>query len=87
MQTDPNWSNFFFDPVTKKVCPTYSLHVYQQLLLQKNEKLLPKQLPLWNPIVCVFLVEFHIVKVKCLVQEPKTERNPNLGKYIRILTQ
>jgi len=22
MQTDPNWSNFFFDPVTKKVCPT-----------------------------------------------------------------
>jgi len=20
MQTDPNWSNFFFDPVTKKIC-------------------------------------------------------------------
>lgn len=30
MQTDPNWSNFFFDPITKKVCPTCTTLVRQR---------------------------------------------------------
>ena len=37
--------------------------------------------------LCIPSGKFHIVKVKCLVQEPKTERNTNLSKYINILTQ
>ena len=31
MQTDPNWSNFFYNPVTEKVCPRNILRILSDL--------------------------------------------------------
>ena len=31
MQTDPNWSNFFYNPVTEKVCPRNIARIFSDL--------------------------------------------------------
>lgn len=36
MQTDPNWSNFFFDPQTHKVCISDFITVDTSLVLAMN---------------------------------------------------
>ena len=40
MQTDPNWSNFFYNPVTEKVCPWNILRILSDLKDKLNGGLL-----------------------------------------------